>query len=352
MPSTNEQTASLRVVALESRRAAEMAKMIERTGGNAFVSPSMREVAVAEDRPAIDFANRLITAQIDAVIFLTGVGVTHFVDSVERHVPKQRLLDALSDVTTIVRGPKPLAVLREIGITPTIKVPEPNTWRELLATLDAELPLANLVVGVLEYGVPNVSLNAGLEARGATVESLSIYRWDLPEDIEPLKQNVRRIAAGDADLILFTSAQQVVHLLKVAGQMKQEDAVRSGLRNAVVASIGPTTSEMLRSQGLPVDFEPSHGKMGHLVTESLAAAESLLKRKLSVTARLSAAVDKPDNSPWGRYTVHARVPGFADAPTHPFGSCDKQGATWPSIARYAARFRSWNCARTHNFVAR
>lgn len=282
----------LRIAAFESRRAQEIAQLIKRGGAEPFVSPSLREVAVEEDRPAVDFANRIITGQVDVVIFLTGVGVNQFLQRIERHVPRQRLLDALSDVQTVVRGPKPLAALKMAGITPSLRVPEPNTWREILATLDARLPVANHVVGVLEYGVPNVSLTAGLEARGAKVESVTCYRWDLPENIEPLKENIRRLAKGKIDVAMFTSAQQVVHLLQIAAGIQLEDALRAGLHNVVLASIGPTTSEMLRSKGLSVDFEPKHGKMGHLVTETLAAANDLLVKKRGVAVRLKAA-DEP-----------------------------------------------------------
>lgn len=299
-------TEPLRVAAFESRRAAEIAQLIERSGGAPFVSPSLREVGVDEDRPAIEFAHRIITGQIDVVVFLTGVGVNQFMQRIDRHVPRQRLLDALTDLKTVVRGPKPLAALKHLGITPSLRVPEPNTWREILATLDASLPVANLVVGVLEYGVPNVSLTAGLEARGAKVESVACYRWDLPEDLAPLQENVRRLAAGQLDVAMFTSAQQVIHLLHVASEMQLEAPLREALRQVVVASIGPTTSESLRGQGLPVDFEPTHGKMGHLVTEALAAGGELLRRKREVAVRLRAAAPALanasawDNSPFLR----------------------------------------------------
>jgi uroporphyrinogen decarboxylase len=188
--------ASLRVVAFESRRAEEIARMIAKKDGRPFVSPSMREVPLAHNQAAIDFANRLVTGQIDVVIFLTGVGTRHLVAQVERHLDRDRFLAAISDVKSVVRGPKPLAALKELGITPTIIVPEPNTWRELLTTLDERLPVANLVVGLQEYGVTNPSLIAGLEARGATVERVHVYDWDLPEDTAPLEENTRRIAAG------------------------------------------------------------------------------------------------------------------------------------------------------------
>jgi uroporphyrinogen decarboxylase len=282
--------AGLRIVALESRRAPEMQRLIEKLGGVPLVSPSLREVAVDEQRPVIDFANHLMTGQIDIVLFLTGVGIRQMLEHLERHVDRQRFLNALTDVKTVVRGPKPLAVLRELGITPTIQVPEPNTWREVLSTFDAQLPVANQVIAVQEYGVPNISLIAGLEARGAQVVGVQVYRWDLPEDIKPLEENIRRITLGEVDACLFTSAQQVIHLLQVAQRLELEQSFRDSLRRVVIASIGPTTSEMLRKLGISVDFEPSHGKMGHLVSELSQIAEELVSRKRRVAERLAAQV--------------------------------------------------------------
>ncbi len=285
MPPSTASFANLRVAAFESRRAADMARLIERCEGVALVSPSMREVAVAEDRPAIDFANRLITGQVDMVIFLTGVGIRQLVARIERHVDKQRFLDTLSDIKTVVRGPKPLAVLRELGIKPTLQIPAPNTWREILATLDAQMPVVNHTVAVQEYGVSNVSLIAGLEARGAKVESVAIYRWALPEDLGPLEENIRRLVASEVDIVLFTAAQQVVHLLQVAQQLGLEQVLREALRNVVVGSIGPTTSETLLEQKIAVDFEPSHGKMGQLVNEIAQQSADLVATKRSLAVR-------------------------------------------------------------------
>ena len=275
------------MASFESRRAADMERMIERFGGVPLVSPSMREVSVGHNRAAIDFANRLITGEIDIVIFLTGVGTRILVEQIERHVDRAQFLAAVSDAKSVVRGPKPLAVLKELGIMPTIVVPEPNTWRDLLATLDAKLPVANHVVGLQEYGVTNRSLIAGLEARGATVESVHVYDWALPEDCGPFEENIRRIAAGEIDVAMFTSGNQVLNLLKLADKLGLVDEVRGGFRKLVVASIGPTTSEMLRNEDLPVDMEPSHPKMGHLVTETAEKAGELLARKRAIASEVS-----------------------------------------------------------------
>ncbi len=80
-------------------------------------------------------------------------------------------------------------------------------------------------------------------------------------------------------MALFTTATQVTHLLEVARRMQRSDAVRTDLARMVVASIGPTTSEELREQGIGVDMEPSHPKMGFLVREAAERARGLLAPK-------------------------------------------------------------------------
>jgi len=47
----------------------------------------------------------------------------------------------------------------------------------------------------------------------------------------------------------------------------------------VIASVGPTTSETLREHDLHVDLEPSHPKMGFLVSETAQRAREILQSK-------------------------------------------------------------------------
>jgi len=294
--------AGLRVAAFESRRATEMASLIERFGGLPRVSPSMREVAITENRDAIDFANRVITGQIDLIIFMTGVGIKHFLAEVERHVDRERLLAAISDIVTIARGPKPVVVLKELGLQPTHRVPAPNTWREVLATIDREkIQVAQQNIGLQEYGVPNASLMAGLEARGGHVHSVRVYKWDLPLDVAPLQENVRAIVAGEIDVVMFTSSYQAINMLRMAEELKLVAPLRAALSRVVIASIGPTTSETLAELDLHVDVEPEHSKMGQLVAAAAEQSARLLARKNAPAivpidaATLSA---KPLAGPW------------------------------------------------------
>ena len=261
----------LRVAAFESRRATEMAGLIERFGGIPSVSPSMREVPIAENREAIDFAHRVMTGQIDVIIFMTGVGIRHLLAEVERHVDRQRLLEAISDTTTIARGPKPVAVLKELGLQPTYRVGPPNTWREVLATIDEKVHVAQQERRAA--GIRAAERQPGGGARSPRRQGrmpVKVYNWDLPLDLGPLEANIRAIAAGEIDVAMFTSAHQVVNLSTRGRSAAARPQLRSGMSRSLVASIGPTTSETLREFGLQVDVEPEHSKMGQLVA---AAAE-------------------------------------------------------------------------------
>ncbi|MBX7165024.1 MAG: uroporphyrinogen decarboxylase [Pirellulales bacterium] len=280
--------AGLQVAAFESRRAEELGRLIEKFGGVPHVSPSMREVPLAENPEAVALARRLIAGEFDLVIFMTGVGTNMLGQQIEGQVSRDEFLDALRRVTTVARGPKPVAVLKQWGVEPTYRIPEPNTWRDLLDVLDREVPLDGRRVAVQEYGVSNRHLLVGLAARGARAEPLVTYRWELPADVAPLEANARALAAGERQVVLFTSSNQVHNLLAVAERLRIEPEVRAGLSRAVVASIGPTMSETLRELGLPVDLEPEHPKMGHLVREAAERSAGILARKAQLAARLEA----------------------------------------------------------------
>lgn len=261
-----------------------MERLITRHGGVSHVSPSMREVPIDPNREAIDFAYRVMTGEINIVILMTGVGFRFLMKAIEKHVDTQRFLDSLSDITTICRGPKPVAAMREFGLQPTHKVPEPNTWRELLKLIDDQkVPIANQTLGLQEYGVSNASLVAGLEARGASVSPVRVYGWDFPEETESLRENIRAIADGGRDILLLTSAHQIINMMRMAEQMGLMDDLRSGLSKTVIVSIGPTTTQMLTECDLRADMEPSRPKMGHLVLESAKRAKELVDMRRQMT---------------------------------------------------------------------
>jgi uroporphyrinogen-III synthase len=274
--------AGLRVLSLESRRAPEMAKLIATYGGVPRVAPSMREVPLASNTMAQEFVRRLLASSFDAVIFLTGVGTRALTRVAETVCSRQEFIAALQKVAVVARGPKPVLALKEMGVPVTLAVPEPNTWKDLLRTLDehlTSLPMHGCRVAVQEYGASNRDLLEALTHRGAQVTRVPVYEWDLPQDTTPLREAVSALARHEVDVALFTTSIQVIHLLKIAEEMKLQDEVRQAFGNIFVGSIGPVTSEELRAHGIAPDFEPSHPKMGFLVNEAAERSAAALEAK-------------------------------------------------------------------------
>ena len=271
----------LRVAAFESRMAEEMSRLISRYGGQPLVAPALREIPIESNAEALAFGRRLLDGAIDVLVLLTGVGTTALVEVLRTGYAPQAITTALAKTCLVARGPKPVAALKALGLTPTITVPEPNTWRDLLQALDAVRPLRGLRIAVQDYGVSNGELLRGLRERGAEVTRVPVYRWALPEDVGPLREVLTRIQSGEVDVLLITNAAQVEHVMQLLTQEGHAQSFRQALARMLVASIGPTASERLRIHGWPVDLEPSHPKMGTLAKETSEQAGALLARKRS-----------------------------------------------------------------------
>lgn len=267
------------VAAFESRMAIEITRLIERYGGRPLVAPVLREIPL-EDNPVVhEFGVRLMAGRVDLLILLTGVGTTTLFDLLKTDFPWSSIMMALQQTISVTRGPKSVAALRAVGLQATITAPEPNTWTDVIAVLDQHHSVKGLRIAVQEYGVSNQDLLQALEQRGAEVFPVPIYKWALPADLGPVRHVLDEVIAGRVHMVLITNAAQVDHVMQVLEQDGKVEAFRVALQKMVVASIGPTASERLRYHDWPVDFEPSHPKMGILVKEVSEQASSISDRK-------------------------------------------------------------------------
>ena len=286
----------MRVLALENRRAAEIAKLIRTYGGEPTVASAMREVPLESNQEALSFASHLLHGDFDLVIFTTGVGVRRLMDIVSSRYDRSRIIESLRAMKIATRGPKSSAAVREMGLPVAVTAPEPCTWREMVNALDGAFgpSLEGLRVAVQEYGDTNQEFLDALSDHHVDWTRVPVYHWALPDDLEPLRNSVRSIVAGSIDAIVFLTATQVTHLFRVAEQMDAVDALRAGMRQTLILSIGPSTSEELSRHGVEPDFEPSHPKMGFLMNEASECALRML------TAKRSAAQSVALGSPAGK----------------------------------------------------
>ena len=269
--------AGLRVLSLESRRAKEMEALVLRYQGEPFVAPSVKEKPMEDNAEVFAWAERLFAGDFDLAVFMTGVGLGYLKDALLTRHPVERLSAALNKLTIVCRGPKPAVLLHELGVKARIQIPEPNTWREIVPVLASRTERR---ITIQEYGKPNLEFVEALKALGAQVSSVAIYRWDFPDDLGPLEEAVRRIASRQADVLIFTTSIQLVHLLETAVRLGLEAEVRQALaQDLALASVGPIMTAALVEQGLEPDIVPAHPKMGILVRAAAEQSAAVLERK-------------------------------------------------------------------------
>jgi uroporphyrinogen-III synthase len=268
-----------RVALFESRFKDEFANLLRKQGAEPLVGPTMVEAPLELGDELREFASALRAGQIDALLVLTGVGNRKLATLLEPIMDKGELRDLLNAIVVAARGPKAVGALRELGVKPAVVAPEPHTWESLLAALTASLDIAGKRVALQQYGVPHERLTRALESLGASVVQVPVYRWQLPEDLAPLERVIDAVCSGTVDVILFTSGPQAGVLLEVAGRMGREAALRQAIEKLALGSVGPSCTEAMRNLELEPDFEPEHGKMGHLVLEAAKKVPEVLARK-------------------------------------------------------------------------
>lgn len=254
-----------RIALLEARMSGEMAELVRRNAGEPYGVPAVREVPLESRAEVSAFIDRLVSSQIDTVVFFTGVGVSALMREAEQLQRLPELLTALRAVRVVCRGPKPSAVLKKYEVPIALTAREPYTTNELLEVMEP-LDLCEAQVAVVHYGERNEAFAQALSERGAHLDELCLYEWQLPADLQPLQALVREIIAGQVDAVVFTSQIQARHLFQVAEELGLRAQLSDALHTkTVVASVGPTCTAVLRTLNVEPHVEPEHPKMGHLV---------------------------------------------------------------------------------------
>ncbi len=254
-----------KVALLESRMSHELARLVEKHGGEAVCVPALEEVHELD----ADQASRLVTAladgAYDVAVFMTGVTVSLLFEHAERIGRRPELVTGLRGVITVCRGPKPTAALRGFGVTPTRTALESFTSAEVIDAF-ASIELKGRRVLLFHYGERSESLAETLAARQAVVHEQWLYRWRLPADTSPLERLVADIIGGEVDALAVTCQIQFRHLFQVArGLGREHDLVRALNARMVVAAVGPTCRAILQTHGVDVHVVPEHPKMGPMI---------------------------------------------------------------------------------------
>ncbi len=254
-----------RIALLESRMSRELARLVEKHGGEPVCVPAVRESFELSPELLSKWIDDLRGDRHEIVIFMTGVAVSLLFEVADQVGRRPDLVAALKRLTTVCRGPKPTAALRGFGVPPTLTAREPFTSAELIDSLSG-IELKGRRVILLHYGEPSETLAETLLARQAQLEELWLYRWLMPEDTAGLEGLVRGLIGGEIEALTITCQVQFRHLMSVAEALHVErELVRALIEKVVVAAVGPTCAAVLRAYGVRVQVQPDHPKMGPLV---------------------------------------------------------------------------------------
>ena len=256
---------NITVAITEHRYTKEFGKLFERLGATLYVCPLMEERPV-EDRGELQAFVRLLTSgSLDMMIFLTGVGARLLLEEAELMGSKFDFLAALTKITIVARGPKPVTALHQVGIKVDI-TPKVPTSAGIIETLGWK-DLRGKRVGVQLYGVPNPELCSALVSQGAEIHTVQVYNYGSASDPAVINALVEKILGGQIQVIPFTSVFQVHFLFQAAADLGTAPALAKCLNSGtVVASIGDVTTRALAEHGVVPKVLPKEPKMASLVS--------------------------------------------------------------------------------------
>jgi uroporphyrinogen-III synthase len=244
-----------RIVVPESRELDLFAAMLEAKGATTLRCPMVAILDLEDDSAALAWLRRLAAGGFDDLVLLTGEGLRRLLAIARRAAIEVPVIAALGRLRTIVRGPKPVRALREIGLAPGLTAQAPTT-EGVIATLAAE-NLAGRRVGVQLYpGNPNAKLLDFLSGAGAVPDPVLPYRYASDAETGEVREIIAAMAAGRVDLVAFTSSPQLRRLADVARENQLEDALKSGLARTRIAAVGPVVADAITALGGTVAIMP------------------------------------------------------------------------------------------------
>ena len=255
MPVTLPALSGKRIAIPESRQLWLLSEMIRKRGASVMAVPLVAIYDAPDPTPVLAWLHAFTKHPPDILILLTGEGLRRLNKLAKKHDMTEAFIHALASVFKVSRGPKLSQALRELGLEQDLDASTP-TSEGIIDSLENR-QLEGLRVAVQLYGQePNTRLISYLMGRGAQLSTVAPYIYADEVEDEKVKGLINEMAAGNLDLIAFTSNSQVKRLYQVATNAGMQEALAAGLQQTAIAAVGPVVAEALRERGLSVDVMP------------------------------------------------------------------------------------------------
>jgi uroporphyrinogen-III synthase len=239
----------------ETRELDVFSSMLERRGASVLRCPLVAIRDAPDPQPILHWLRAFNAGSCDDLILLTGEGLRRLLGCIDKNEPSLRdpFVQRLGAIRKITRGPKPARALRELGLKSDIAAETPTT-QGVIDSLRAE-NLQGRKVGVQLYGTePNRPLIEFLQSAGAQVLTVAPYIYADKVADDAVHDLLQRMAAGEVDIIAFTSTPQVERLFTV-GPL---ELVKAAFEKTEVAAIGPIVADALKRHDITVRLMPEN----------------------------------------------------------------------------------------------
>jgi len=238
---------------------ADFAAKIIAKGGCPIEFPTIKIEPLTQTNKFLQTLAKL--AEYDWLIFTSANGIAVSFDSLQK-LGKDARVFASAKIAAI--GSETAAKLSEFGIKADF-VPNVFTGKELGKQLIAFTNLKGKKVLLLRSQLASNELSGVLESAGAKVDNVPVYTAvTVRNKCGPLMEKIKK---SEIDWLTFSSPSSV----KSFFEQIPADIVNSS--NTRIASIGPVTSEQLKTLGLKVDTQASE----HTADGLLDAIEKMYK---------------------------------------------------------------------------
>ena len=247
------------------RRADEQIQLLERKGATVVHGPTIRTHPLGDESGLAAATRSLIDDPPDIAVFITALGVRSWLEAAEALGLADALLDVLERCALWTRGPKASGAIAALGLAVTSSVssraPRSATPCSPTASPASASPSSSTAPATNRC-------SPGWTAAGADVVPVPVYRWTLPDDIEPAQRLVRSIVEGRIDAVTFTTRTAIVHLLEIADGLGVHDDTLTALnRSTVPVCVGPVCAELGRAVGIAGMIEPRRARLGSMVLD-------------------------------------------------------------------------------------
>ncbi len=248
------------------RRADEQMKLLAGRGAECLHGPVIKTHPIGAEDELRAATDSILADPPDLVVFTTGLGVRGWLEAADAIQLGDDLHSMLSTCELLARGPKANGALVIAGFD--VAWIAPRARYDDITDLLGGRDLRGVRIAVQLDGAGATGLCDAIEAMGAQVVRVPVYRWSLPPDVSDAERLVRAVVDRRVDALTFTAKPAVENFFEIAGFIGLYDEVVEAMRTDVRSfCVGPVCATGITEAGLPEPFVPDRHRLGAMVQQ-------------------------------------------------------------------------------------